>query len=205
MPPLAGAFYFFMIMSKRVALFCGSFNPIHIGHLALCNYIAENTDVDEVRFVVSPQNPFKVNVDLLEDELRLKMVQLATDGYEKFTVSDVEFKMEKPSFTYLTLQKLSEMEPDTEFILIMGGDNLDAFRKWRNWEWIMQNYQVWVYPRLGSTNEIPADFVNFKKIESPIIEISSTFVRKSIADGKDVRYFLTEKVANYIEENKLYR
>lgn len=176
-----------------------------MGHLALCNYIAEYTDVDEVRFVVSPQNPFKVNVELLDDDLRLEMVRLATQNYPKFTVSDVEFHLEKPSYTYITLQKLSESEPDTEFILIMGGDNLDAFRKWRNWEWIMQNYQVWVYPRLGSTNQIPDDFINFTAIKSPIIEISSTFIRQSIASGHDVRYFLPSSVHDFIVSHNLYK
>lgn len=192
-------------MAKRVALFCGSFNPIHVGHLALCNHIAEYTDVDEVRFVVSPQNPFKVNADLLDDNIRLEMVELATCGYKKFLVSDIEFSLEKPSYTYITLQKLSELEPETKFILIMGGDNLDAFRKWKNWEWIMSNYEIWVYPRLGSTNEIPGDFVNFRKVETPIIEISSTFVRQSIAQGRDVRYFLPKDVFEFIEKNNLYK
>lgn len=196
---------FFLGMAKRVALFCGSFNPIHIGHLALCNYIAEYTDVDEVRFVVSPQNPFKVNVDLLDDNIRLEMVKLATKGYGKFTVSDIEFTLDKPSFTYITLQKLTELEPNTKFILIMGGDNLDAFRKWKNWEWIMEHYEIWVYPRLGSTNEIPNDFINFHRVETPMIEISSTFVRQSIAQCKDVRYFLPKEVYEYIEKNNLYK
>ncbi len=201
----ASSFFILLRMAKRVALFCGSFNPIHVGHLALCNFIAENTPVDEVRFVVSPQNPFKVNADLLDDNIRLEMVKLATRGYDKFTVSDLEFGLEKPSYTYITLQKFSELEPDTHFILIMGGDNLDAFRKWKNWEWIMDHYEIWVYPRLGSSNEIPADFRNFHKVETPIIEISSTFVRQSVAQGKDVRYFLPEPVFKYISENNLYK
>lgn len=192
-------------MKKRVALFCGSFNPIHIGHLALCNYIAEYTGVDEVCFVVSPQNPFKVNMSLLPEQTRLKMVQMAIAGYQKFSVSDIEFHLEKPSFTYITLQKLSELEPDTEFILIMGGDNLQAFKKWRNWEWIMDNYQIWVYPRLGYDNVIGDDLRNITLIKSPVIEISSTFVRQSIAEGKDVRFYLPQSVFQFISDHGLYK
>lgn len=199
-----GAFSF-PLMKKRVALFCGSFNPIHIGHLALCNYIAEYTGVDEVCFVVSPQNPFKVNMSLLPEQTRLKMVQMAIAGYQKFSVSDIEFHLEKPSFTYITLQKLSELEPDTEFILIMGGDNLQAFKKWRNWEWIMDNYQIWVYPRLGYDNVIGDDLRNITLIKSPVIEISSTFVRQSIAEGKDVRFYLPQSVFQFISDHGLYK
>ncbi|MBQ0030098.1 MAG: nicotinate-nucleotide adenylyltransferase [Bacteroidales bacterium] len=190
---------------RKVALFCGSFNPIHIGHLALCSYVAEFCDVDEVRFVVSPQNPFKVNVDLLDDDLRLEMVKRAVQGFPKFTVSDVEFSLPKPSYTYVTLQHLSESEPDAQFILMMGGDNLDAFRKWKNYEWIMKNYPIWVYSRLGSSNQIPSDFVNFTLLKTPIIEISSTFIRNSIADNKNVDYFLHPAVSAYIKVNGLYK
>ena len=190
---------------RTVALFMGSFNPIHIGHLALCNHIAEFNNVDEVRFIVSPQNPLKKSADLLDDTIRLHMVSLAIEGYPKFSVSNVEFYLPKPSYSYVTLQHLKDTEPDTRFILIMGADNLDIFSKWKNYQWIMQNIEIWVYPRLGFSNSIPDDYCNMKMISAPVMEISSTFVRQSIASGNDVRFFLDKDVYKFIEQNSLYK
>ncbi|MBP5458282.1 MAG: nicotinate-nucleotide adenylyltransferase [Paludibacteraceae bacterium] len=189
---------------KRVALFFGSFNPIHIGHLALANYIAEFSSVDEVRFVVSPQNPFKQNSDLLDDKIRLEMVASAIAGYAKFSVTDIEFSMPKPSYTCETLRLLSEQNPDTDFILVMGADNIENFNKWRNFQWILDHYALMVYPRPGYSTEHPAEWENVTIVEAPIFEISSTLIRNAIKEGKDVRYFLHHEVMRKIEEGRLY-
>lgn len=179
-------------MKKRVALFFGSFNPIHIGHLALANHIAEFGGVDEVRFVVSPQNPFKQNLNLMDDALRVEWVRRAIDGYPRFSVTDIELSMPKPSYTSATLEKLSEQEPDTVFYLVMGGDNLPTFGGWRRYEWIMEHYPILVYPRLDGPTEIPVEWSNYMTLlqGAPRIEVSSTFIRESILSNKDVRYFL---------------
>ncbi|MFA6779324.1 MAG: nicotinate (nicotinamide) nucleotide adenylyltransferase [Paludibacteraceae bacterium] len=190
-------------MNKRVALFFGSFNPIHIGHLALANYIAEFSDVDEIRFVVSPQNPFKRNATLLDDHIRLELVRSAIKGYPKFEVSDIEFGMSKPSYTYQTLDLLSKNEPGNEFTLIMGGDNLENFRQWKNHEWILDKYHILVYPRLGYSTEIPQGWRHLSVINAPILEISSTFIRESINNGKDVRFFLPSSVYTEIRDKQI--
>jgi len=189
---------------KKTALFFGSFNPVHIGHLALGNYIAEFADVDEVRFIVSPHNPLKDESELSDDYVRLEMLRWSLSDYPKFSVSDIEFSLPKPSFTCQTLSALSEQEPDTQFILVIGGDNVDIFHKWKNYEWIMENYPILVYPRLGASNQIPDNYSNMTLINAPIIEISSTFVRQSIQAGKDVRFFLPETVYKMIMERRLY-
>ena len=186
---------------RRVALFFGSFNPIHIGHLALGNYVAEFGGVDEVRFVVSPHNPLKERGGLMDDEFRLEMVRRAIEGYPKFGVSDVEFRLPKPSYTYDTLTFMSQEEPDVKFVLIMGGDNLDLFRKWRNYDKIMEQYEVLVYPRPDSSNEVPDDYKNVSVIDAPLIEVSSTFIRESLRDGKDVRFFMPQGVAEMMSQN----
>jgi len=179
---------------KKTALFFGSFNPVHIGHLMVGNYMAEFAGVDEVRYVVSPHNPLKKREDLLDDAIRLEMLRKATSGYSKFSVSDVEFSLPKPSFTYKTLALLSENEPDTQFSIIMGADNMDIFTQWKNYDKIMANYPILVYPRLGASNRIPDNCVNMTLINAPIIEISSSFIRQALKDGKDVRFFLPESV-----------
>jgi len=186
---------------RRVALFFGSFNPIHIGHLALGNYVAEFGGVDEVRFVVSPHNPLKERGGLMDDGFRLEMVRRAIEGYPKFGVSDVEFRLPKPSYTYDTLTFMSQEEPDVKFVLIMGGDNLDLFRKWRNYDKIMEQYEVLVYPRPDSSNEVPDDYKNVNVIDAPLIEVSSTFIRESLRDGKDVRFFMPQGVAEMMSQN----
>lgn len=192
------------VAKKRVALFFGSFNPIHIGHLALANYIAEFASVDEVRFVVSPQNPFKQNMELLDDKIRLEMVAAAIAGYAKFSVTDIEFSMPKPSYTCETLKALSEQEPNTDFILVMGADNIVSFGKWRRYDWILENYQLMVYPRPGYSTNHPAEWENVSVIEAPIFEISSTLIRQAVKEGKDVRYFVHHKVMEMINERSLY-
>jgi len=192
-----------MDMKKKVALYFGSFNPIHIGHLALANYIAEFADVDEVRFIVSPQNPFKRNEALLDDQIRLELVHAAIKGYGKFSVSDIEFHLSKPSYTYQTLTEFSKSEPECDFTLIMGGDNLEKFALWRNYEWILENHSILVYPRPGYNNEIPKGWAHVSLINAPNLEISSTFIRESLHNGKDVRFFLPEAVYSEIKKRKI--
>ncbi len=189
---------------KKTALFFGSFNPVHIGHLALGNYLAEFTDVDEVRFIVSPHNPLKDESELLDDSIRLEMLRRSLSGYLKFSVSDIEFSLPKPSFTSQTLSVLSGQEPDTQFTLVIGGDNVDIFDKWKNYKWIMENYPILIYPRLGASNQIPENYSNMTFVNAPVIEISSTFIRQSIRAGKDVRFFLPEIAYKMIMEQRLY-
>ncbi len=189
----------------RTGIFGGSFNPIHIGHLALANYLCENGYIDEIWFLVSPQNPFKQNQSLLDDRLRLKLVQAAIKGYPHFHASDFEFHLPKPSYTANTLNKLSEAYPDRNFYLIIGADNWEAFDRWKSPEEIIARHNILVYPRLGydiNPDSLPP---NVKAVDSPIIEVSSTFIRESISRGKDVRYFLHPSVYDIIEKEKLYK
>lgn len=188
----------------RTGIFGGSFNPIHIGHLALANYLCENGYIDELWFLVSPQNPFKQNEKLLDDKTRLRMVNAAVKGYKRFSVSDFEFTLPKPSYTINTLNKLSETYTDRDFYLIIGADNWAAFDRWKSPEEIISKHHVLVYPRLGY--DIPEKLPqNVRAVDSPLIEVSSTFIRESISQGKDVRYFLHPAVYEIIEKESLYR
>lgn len=189
----------------RTGIFGGTFNPIHIGHLALANYLCENDEVDEIWFLVSPQNPFKQNMNLLEDNVRLRMVKAATEGYHRFFASDFEFSLPRPSYTVNTLEKLSETFPEREFYLIIGADNWAAFDKWKSPEKILENHHILVYPRRGYDIETDSLPKNVKAVNTPLIEISSTFIRESINQGKDIRYFLHPSVFEIIEKEKLYK
>lgn len=196
------------IMEKRkikTGVFGGSFNPIHIGHLALANYLCENGYIDELWFLVSPQNPFKQNQSLLADCMRLRLVQEAIKGYPHFHASDFEFNLPKPSYTVTTLNKLSETYPDREFYLIIGADNWAAFDRWKSPEEILSRHHVLIYPRLGYEINIESLPQHVKAVDSPLIEISSTFIRESLAQGKDMRYFLHPGVYEIIKEERLYR
>ena len=193
-----------MIKSK-IGLFFGSFNPVHNGHLMLANYIVEYTDLDSVWFVVSPQNPFKDKKSLLEDHHRRDMLEMAVQNDERFEVCDIEFYMPKPSYTIDTLVRLSERYPNTEFYLICGMDNLVSFKKWKNYQVILDNYHLMVYPR---KNYEGGELLNHKSvhvIEAPEIEISSTFIRKAVSENKDVRYFMPEKSYKYMTDMNFYK
>ncbi|MCQ2211026.1 MAG: nicotinate-nucleotide adenylyltransferase [Paludibacteraceae bacterium] len=181
---------------KKVALFFGSFNPIHNGHLILANYIAEYAGVDEVRFVVSPQNPFKKDLNLMDDECRLRMVKKSIEGYPKFSVTDVEFSLPKPSYTYDTLSYISEQEKNVQFLLIMGGDNLPNFHQWKNAEKIVEMCEILVYPRPDSPNEVPEQWKGKVRMlnEAPLLDISSTVIRRAVKENRDVRFFTTKEV-----------
>ena len=191
---------------KRVGLYFGTFNPIHIGHLVIANFMANHTDLDEVWLVVSPQNPMKKAKSLLPDHHRLRMAQLAIKENERLFVSDIEFSLAKPSYTYLTLRALKEDFAEHQFSLIMGEDNLRILSNWKNHEEILANYPIKVYPRLGDEEIEPLG--HFKgDIEiciAPLMKISSTFIRNSIRDHKDVRYLIPEPVINYVGSNFLY-
>ncbi len=190
----------------KTGLFFGSFNPIHIGHLALANYFVEFTDLDNLWFVVSPQNPFKARKTLLADNQRLYMVQKAIEDMpQKYFASNIEFSMPKPSYTIDTLTYLTEKYPNREFILIMGSDNILNLHKWKNHEIIIQNHKIYVYPRIGFECKNIIAKADYTIFDAPKIEISSSFIRKSISNGHNVNFFLSEKVARYIEEMNFYK
>ena len=180
---------------KKTGIFGGSYNPIHIGHLALANYLCEYGDLDEVWFMVSPQNPFKAHSsDLWDDQLRLELVRLAVEEYPKFHASDFEFHLPRPSYMVNTLEKLREAHPDREFTLVIGADNWASFPRWKDADIIMAHHPLIIYPRPGyeiDESTLPA---NVRLVNTPLLEVSSTFIRESLAQGKDVRYFLHPKV-----------
>jgi nicotinate-nucleotide adenylyltransferase len=192
--------------SFKIGLYFGSYNPIHIGHLAIANYMVEYTDIDQLWFVVSPQNPFKKKANLLADYHRLEMVERAIDDDERFRASNIEFNLPKPSYTIDTLTYLQERHPNHIFKILMGADNLTSFPKWKNFEMIIENYGVIVYPRPGY--EKPEN-LNFRNIEyadnTPLMEISSSFIRQAIREGKNVRHFMPPKAWKYLDEMNFYK
>ncbi len=193
-----------MASKKKIGLYFGTFNPIHIGHLIIANHMANYTNLDEVWFVVSPHNPFKNKKNLLDDYARLEMVHRAVKDFDKLRVSDVEFGLTQPSYTVNTLAILNEKHPDYKFSLIMGGDNLSTFHKWRNHDYILDNHELYVYPRLAT---MPGSLDNHEKVNlvgAPIMQISSSFIRNAIKDKKDVRPMLPPNVWDYIDEMNYY-
>lgn len=191
----------------KVGLYFGSFNPIHIGHLVIANHMAEYSDLDQVWFVVTPHNPFKKKDSLLDNYQRLEMVYRATKDYTKLKPSDIEFNLPQPNYTVNTLAYLQEKYPDYEFALIMGEDNLKSFHKWKNYEVILENHHIYVYPRI-SDNHIETQLDGHKKIhyiDAPIMELSSTFIRKAIKAGKNVKPMLPEFVWEYLDEMNFYK
>lgn len=193
---------------KKVGLFFGSFNPIHIGHLILSNYIIEHSDMDELWIVVSPQNPFKEKKTLLNDHNRLDMVELAVKNYPKMRASNIEFSLPKPSYTIDTLTYLKEKHPNYSFALIMGEDNLEGLKKWKNSEKIITDYQIIVYPRYFDKKNEEAEYLqheNIKLINAPIIELSATEIRKMIKENKNVRPMLPPEVFEYLDGSSFYK
>ena len=192
-------------MSKnKIGLFFGSFNPVHNGHLMLANYIVEFTDLDSIWFVVSPQNPFKIQQSMLDEKHRLEMLELAVRNEPRFEVCDIEFHMPKPSYTIDTLMQLSKLHPDTDFYLICGMDNLTNFHRWKNYQTILDNYHLLVYPRKGYVGGELLNHQSVQLIEAPEIEVSSTFIRDAIAKGKDIRYFMPNESYKYMIDMKFY-
>ncbi|SBW00043.1 nicotinate (nicotinamide) nucleotide adenylyltransferase [uncultured Dysgonomonas sp.] len=190
----------------NIGIFSGSFNPIHIGHLILANYIVEFTEIEEVWFLVSPQNPLKSEDELSDEHIRLEMTELALAKYTKLKASDFEFSMPIPSYTVNTLDALRNEYPGHDFTLIIGADNWNVFESWREYDKILENYKIKVYPRLGHRITIPTKLRDkVEALDSPIIEISSTFIRDSIYEGKDVRAFLPDDIYDYILNKGLYK
>jgi nicotinate-nucleotide adenylyltransferase len=188
----------------KVGLYFGSFNPVHNGHLVIAGYMAEFTDLEQVWLVVSPHNPLKAKQTLLQDYHRLTLVKTGIGNNRKLKASDIEFKLPKPSYTINTLVHLAEQFPQHQFALILGSDTLETFHKWKNYEQILEGYELYVYPRPHSSGGELMNHPNVKKVEAPLMEISSSFIREGIRNKKDVRYMLPESVWNYIEEMHFY-
>ena len=192
---------------NKVGLHFGTFNPIHVGHLIIANHMVENSDLDEIWMVVTPHNPFKNKSSLLGNHHRYELVYKATEKYPKIKASDIEFKLPQPNYTAHTLAHISDQFKNKEFCLIMGEDNLKSFHKWKNFETILEHHQLYVYPRVSeelletSLDQHP----KIHKVEAPIIQISSTMIRKGIKEGKNIQPMLTKEVWNYIDEMNFYR
>ena len=192
---------------KNIGLYFGSFNPIHIGHLILANYLAEHSDLDEIWLLVTPQNPFKDKKSLLDNASRLEMVALSLKEYDKLKPCDIEFHLPQPNYTIDTLIHLEEKYPQHSFSLIMGEDNLKSFHKWKNYEVILSRYLIYVYPRLSEGKVLDAlqGHEHIVYIKTPIIELSATAIREDIAQGKDVRPMLPAQVWSYIDKWGFYK
>jgi len=191
----------------KIGLYFGTFNPIHVGHLIIANHLAEHSDLEQIWMVVTPHNPLKQKNTLLDDYQRLHLVRLATEEYDKIKPSDIEFKLPKPNYTVNTLAHLLEKYPQHEFSLIMGEDNLKSFHKWKNYEYILQNHVIYIYPRVSEGDD-NSEFVNhprIHKIDAPIVEISATFIRENIKNKKNIRPLLPHNVWEYVDHNNFYK
>lgn len=188
----------------KIGLLFGSFNPIHIGHLIIANYMANHTDLDKVWLVVSPQNPLKKYGDLINTYDRLEMAKLATDNSKNISVSDVELRLPQPSYTIDTLAHLKEKYPEHEFAIIMGSDNLGTLHKWKNYKLILRDYKIYVYPRPGHENAEFASHPSVTITMTPLMELSASFIRKSLSEKKNVQYFVPDQVLDFIESKNLY-
>ena len=191
-------------MQKKIGLYFGSFNPVHTGHLIIASHLANNTDLKEVWFVVSPQNPFKKETGLLNERHRISLVKLAIEDEKCLKASDVEFKLPKPSYTIDTLIYLSEKYPEYEFSVIMGSDGFQNIEKWKNYEQIINNYTIYIYMRPGFevTNKYGDNII---QVKAPLLEISATEIRKNIKAGKSIRYLVTDIVMKEIQEKGYYK
>lgn len=192
----------------NVGLYFGSFNPIHVGHLILAQYMLQREEIDQVWFVVSPQNPFKDKTTLLKDHHRLALVRIAVEDQPKFKAEDIEFSLPQPSYTIDTLTYLQEKHPDKKFSLLMGEDNLKGLNKWKNYEKIIENHKIFVYPRIEGDaieNELKSHPSVVFCEDVPLMKISASYIREQIRSGKSVDFLLTEKVAKYVDEMNFYR
>ncbi len=189
----------------KIGLFFGSFNPVHCGHMVLAGYMSEYTDLDQVWFIVSPHNPLKLKNSLLQDYHRMTLVKIAIGENRKLKASDIEFKLTQPSYTINTLTYLFEKFPEHQYALILGSDNLESFHKWKNFTAILEQVELYVYPRKDSDGGELKDHPKVKIISAPMMEISSNFIREAIKNKKDIRYMLPEKVWEYIDEMNFYR
>ncbi|WP_196891144.1 nicotinate (nicotinamide) nucleotide adenylyltransferase [Aureivirga marina] len=191
----------------KIGLYFGTFNPIHIGHIIIANHMQQYSDLDEVWMVVTPHNPLKKKSTLLDNHHRLEMVYKALEDYPHLKVSDIEFKLPQPNYTINTLVHIQEKFPSHDFSIIMGEDNLNTFHKWKNYDEILNNHHIYVYPRIDH-NEIKEEFVNHSKIhkiDAPIVQISSTFVRNSVKENKNILPLVPKKVWEYIDLMNFYK
>ncbi|TAH23906.1 MAG: nicotinate-nucleotide adenylyltransferase [Cytophagales bacterium] len=189
---------------KKVGLYFGSFNPIHVGHLIIAQTILEQSDLTEIWFVVSPHNPLKKSSTLLHEFDRYEMVRLAIHDNFSFRVSDIEFSMPKPSYTIDTLTYLQDKHPNQEFVLIIGEDNLDQLPNWKNHEQILNNFSLYVYPRFGAKTSELIKHSKVKVFEAPLLAISATYIRKLINQQRSVKYLLPKEVEEYIVAKKFW-
>lgn len=192
-------------MRKQIGLFFGTFNPIHLGHVIIGGYMLEFSSIDELWFVVTPHNPHKKKSSLLNDYTRLELVRLAIGENHRMRVSDVEFSLSQPSYTSSTLAYLHEKYPDYDFALIMGEDNVENLHKWHNYEYLLEGHKIIVYPRVREGNVERMAHPNIEYTQAPIIELSSSFIRAAIKEGKHVDYMMPSAVAEYIQKSNLYR
>jgi len=189
----------------KTGLFFGSFNPVHLGHLVIANYMANYTELDEVWLVVSPHNPLKNKKGLSNMYDRLEMARLATENSANLKVSNIEFGLPQPSYTIDTLTHLHEKYPEREFAIIMGADNLSSFKKWKNYEVILKNYEIYVYPRPGVDVEEWKDHPSIIMTETPQMDLSSTFIRKAIQQQRNIQYLVPDQVISFMEGKNMYR
>lgn len=189
----------------KIGLYFGSFNPVHSGHLMIANFIAEFSILNQVWMVVSPHNPLKPAGSLLQDYHRFHLVELGIGSYKKIKASKIEFELPRPSYTINTLAYLKEKFPQHDFSLIMGSDNLETLHKWKNYEIILEDHDIYVYPRPLHDGGNLKTHERVKWVEAPLMEISSTFIRNAIRNGKDVRFMMPESVSDYIDEMNFYK
>lgn len=188
----------------KIGLYFGSFNPVHIGHLIIANHIINNTELSQVWFIVSPQNPFKNSASLLNEYQRLHLVNIAIEGENRLRASNLEFKLPKPSYTIDTLTYLHEKYPDYQFIIIMGSDGFQNIDKWKNFNALVNNYQFYIYKRPGF--EITETFgAQIKILDAPLLDISSTRIRQMIKEKKSIRFLVPDVVKEEIERNGYYK
>jgi len=189
----------------EIGLYFGSFNPVHNGHLIIANYIVQNTDLEQVWFVVSPQNPLKKSAHLLNEYHRLYLVQISIEDEPALKATDIEFRLPKPSYTIDTLTYLVEKYPSHRFSIIMGSDSYQNLPAWKNYKQLLSTYHVYVYERPNFSTEIKYEDATVKILRAPLLEISSTYIREVIRNGKSIRYLVPDKVRQEIEQNGYYR
>lgn len=187
----------------KIGLYFGSFNPVHTGHLIIASHMVNNTDLDEVWFIVSPQNPFKNPSSLLNEQHRYSLVRTALEGEKKIRASNIEFNLPKPSYTIDTLLYLSEKHTDKTFAVILGSDSFQNIEKWKNYEQILINYNIYIFLRPGFPTADQLS-LNIKIVKAPLLEISATVIRDNIRYGKSIRYLVTDAVKEEIERNNYY-